>query len=288
MKILVSFDNKVRPDSTGVYLVNGFQQLGHEVNHVLPEKMLDINGGHDLYVKCDDGLRVTQWNPELHPSHYYAIDTHLENDWRIELARQGKFDSISVVHSEGLKLPWPKEAFWLPVGCDPTIHDVGKRTKLFDGCFIGNFHSQFADRRIDMVDAFFAKCPVIFHGTRMFQEMAEKYAQSKIIFNCSLNGDVNMRVFEAMCSGSCLLTDRVPDLELLGFTDKVHYFGYSSQAELIDLTDMLLKDEVTRESVAKNGQDEVIRNHTYSMRMDKIIYRVFCGADMNKKILSLS
>jgi len=41
------------------------------------------------------------------------------------------------------------------------------------------------------------------------REMAAVYGKSKIVFNASINGDVNMRVFEAMAAGALLITDRI-------------------------------------------------------------------------------
>lgn len=273
MKVLVSFENRVRPDSTGVYLVRAFEQLGHEVSHVLPENIMKVVGAYDLYVKCDDGQKVTQWNPELHPSHYFAIDTHIETDWRIKLAKDGNFDSVSVVHSEGLKLDWGRDdVFWLPVGCDPGLHYMGPRSKEYDGAFIGNFHNGLAGPRIDMLDAFFKACPgPIFFGNRTFKEMADKYGKSKLVFNRSINGDANMRTFEAMCSGSCLVTDRVPDLDKLGFVDGVHYAGYSSGEELESVVNDLLSNEEKRETIARTAHTEVVYKHKYADRMKLLL-----------------
>ena len=275
MKILVSLETRVRPDSTGVYIIEAFKQLGHEVAHVLPENMKDIHGGFDLYVKVDDGQKETAWNPELHPSAYYCIDTHIESDWRIKLARDGKFDQVSVVHSEGLRLNWGRDdVYWNPVGCDPKIHYVGTREKKFDGCFIGNFHNNLAGPRVEMLDAFFKETPRIFFGNRFFQEVSEKYAESKLVFNRSINGDLPMRFYEALCSGSCLVTDRVPDLDKLGFVDGVHYIGYSSAAELRDVTRSLLSNADRREKIAAEGRAIIIEKHTYAHRMMTLISRM--------------
>lgn len=275
MRVLVSFEDRVRPDSTGVYIREGFKKLGHEVTHVLPEKMKDVKpGSHDIYVKVDDGLR-SGWNKDLHPSHYFCIDTHIETDWRLALAKAGEFDSISVVHPDGLKLPWGRsDVFWLPVACDPQFHNVGKREKKYDVCFIGNFHSQFAEKRIDAVDALFKAFPNFFFGPRTFKDMAEKYAESRIVFNMSLNGDVNMRFFEALCSGSCLVTDYIKDMDSLGFTNGRHYHGYNSVPEMIDLVRYLLDNEHVMDMTARAGQREVLLNHTYEIRCNRILQAI--------------
>lgn len=51
-------------------------------------------------------------------------------------------------------------------------------------------------------------------GTR--EEAAEAYGSSLVSFNCSLNGDVNIRNFEVLASGGFLLTDALP--EATGFS----------------------------------------------------------------------
>lgn len=273
MKVVVSFDNRVRPDSTGVHILNGFRQLGYEVFHVLPERIMGVLPGEaDLFVKVDDGLRhPIQWNADLHPSHYYCIDTHIETDWRLKLAKDGEFDTVSVVHKQGLSLPWHTEAYWLPVGCDPEVNYVGQKEKKYDVCFIGNFHSQFAQKRLDAVDVLFKNFPNFFHGHRTFKEMAEKFAQSKIVFNHSLNNDINMRFFEGMSSGSCLVTDHIDEIAELGLKNGVHYHAYRNMEEMVDLVRFLLDNDDIRERTALEGRKEVNANHTYSARCKKIV-----------------
>lgn len=285
MKILISLETRVRPDSTGVYIIDAFKQLGHDVAHVLPENMKDIHGGFDLYVKVDDGQRVTQWNPELHPSVYYAIDTHIETDWRIQLARDGRFDNVSVVHSDGLKLDWGRDdIYWNPVGCDTKIHYVGAREKRFDGCFIGNFHNNLAGPRVEALDAFFKACPgPIFFGNRMFKEMTEKYAESRLVFNRSIKNDLPMRFYEALCSGSCLVTDRVPDLDRLGFVDGRDYVGYSNLNELTAVTRNLLSNDAERERIAFNGRCAVLEKHTYAHRMTVLMDKIKLNTQEKKE-----
>lgn len=271
MKICVCFDGRVRPDSTGFYYVNAAKQLGHDVDHLLPEQVNNLAGGYDIYIRVDDGLGYHKWPAHLKPSTYVAIDTHIETDWREKLARDGQFDFIDSTHTIGLNLDWGCPSKWVAVGCDPEIHYQGLRQKKYDVCFIGNFHSQFALKRMVAVEALFAAFPNFYFGNRTYKEMIEKYAESKIVFNCSLNQDVNMRVFESMCSGSCLVTDRLPDLDALGFVDGVHYAGYSSKEEMVEVVKDLLVNDSKREEIARNGRSEVLKKHTYAHRLQTIL-----------------
>ena len=273
LKILICYENRVRVDTTGNYYLNALKSIGHKVDHVLPENIHSVAGGYDCYFKIDDGI-YSPWNKNLKPATYIAIDCHIETDWRLKIAQEGEFERIGVVHSVGLDLPWGREVVFSPVGCDPDVHCVGLKEKTYDGCFIGNFHNNLAGPRVEMLDIFFKAAPNFFFGKRMFREMTEKYAQSKLCFNRSINGDLNMRAYEIMCSGSCLITDRVPDLDKLGFIDKGHYFGYSSAQELDDLTRMLLCEHSLRERVAQAGRQFVIEKHTYAHRMKDLLSKI--------------
>lgn len=282
MKIIISFENRVRPDSTGVYFLLAAAQLGHEVVHVLPEHIQDVKPGDaDLYLKVDDGLSNQVWNANLHPSAYYAIDTHIDVGWRLNFAGSGNFDYVFTAQEEGSRLPWScKDVSWVPLGCDPDSHHVGEREKVYDGCFIGNFHTAYANKRIDTVHEFFKNTPKPYFGNRMFKEMAEKYSQSKLVLNQAINGDLNMRFFEALCSGSCLVTDRLPDLEKLGFVDGVHYAGYSSLPELGEVVRDLLSNDEKREGIARNGR-RAATQHTYAARVKTILEKLAVPQETN-------
>ena len=54
---------------------------------------------------------------------------------------------------------------------------------------------------------------------RFMDEMADLFSASKIVFNNAVNNDLNMRVFEALCSGSLLLTDQADGSGLEWFFD---------------------------------------------------------------------
>lgn len=281
MNILVCFEGRIRPDSTGFYLLTALRSLGHGVTHITPDQIMRVEGGYDLYIKCDDGLRNSGWNPALHPSAYVVIDTHIEWDWRVKTAEDGKFDLVTVAQSEGLKLPWKnKKVIYNPLGCDQTIHYRGPQEKKYDGCFIGNFHNGLAGPRIDALDSFFKCCDNFFYGQRGPDKFPEIYAQSKIVFNRSINGDLNMRVFEALCSGSCLLTDRVEDMDKVGLIDGIHYVGYTDSESLQKSAKMLLADDDKREYIAAAGR-AVSFSHTYAKRMEKLIEELDLNAKEN-------
>jgi hypothetical protein len=72
---------------------------------------------------------------------------------------------------------------------------------------------------------------------------ADCAASALISFNCSLNGELNRRVFEVLSAGGCLLTDRLALEAGLGllFTEGRHLLCYDSPEELSDKAMFLLR-----------------------------------------------
>src|SRR5262245_40332822 len=97
-KVAVIFDNKVRPDTTGIYCRRALGGLV-EVEHFLPSELSRIPPqGFDLYLNIDDGLEY-RLPPDLRPCAWWAIDTHLNFEWCLK--RAGDFDFVFTAQRDG-------------------------------------------------------------------------------------------------------------------------------------------------------------------------------------------
>ncbi len=275
MKVLVSYDNTT-PYTTGNYFLKAFGQAA-DAMHCLPHELKEVSPSEfDLYIKIDDGLEEHKWRPDLHPSVYYVIDSHIDKSgWREKTMEHGDFDHIFTAQKNALdKYSRFAETKWVPLGCDPIDHSPRAKAgkKEYDVCFIGNFHSEFADKRIDTIDRLFKEFPNFFYGNRYFQDMADKFKQSRVVFNQALNNDINMRYFEACCSGSFQLASRIHENgfdEL--YAEDEHLACYDSMDEMVDKMKYYLKNEKERERIARNGLEYTVAYHTYKNRAEKII-----------------
>ena len=106
-------------------------------------------------------------------------------------------------------------------------------------------------------------------------DIGKIYGKSKIIFNKSINNDLNMRFFEGLCSGGLLVTDKisgngVSDL----FKDKLHYIGYKTNHDAINKINYYLKYEKKRTAIAIRGQKLVMKFHTYKHRLSQILFLI--------------
>ena len=79
-----------------------------------------------------------------------------------------------------------------------------------------------------------------------------------------------MRIFEALSTGSFLLTNWIPTLGDL-FEDGKHLVTYKTLDEMVEKAKYYLEHEEEREKIAKAGYEEFIAKHTYRHRIEKIL-----------------
>lgn len=108
---------------------------------------------------------------------------------------------------------------------------------------------------------------------------AEIYAQSLINLNVSLNGDLNLRVFEVLSSGGFLITDKLSEesgLDLL-FKDGEHLVCFKNEKDLIQKIRYFLTHPEEAKNIAKSGYQEFVRKHTPEKKIKELMDFVFKG-----------
>lgn len=270
MRVLLEIEDRVRPDSTCVYFKNAFEKLVDLVV-VHPEELEYIKPGKfDLHIRIDYGIN-NPFPKELKPSVFYAIDTHIDLDWRLEMAKKSDFDYVFCAQKRSSLEKWHTDkVFFMPLACEPETHcPQGARFKKYDICFIGNCQPFWQARRVERLNKVFKEFPNFYTGNKFFKEATEKYAESKIVFNSAQGDDINMRVFEAMASGSLLVTDK-QDWQGL-FEPGKHFVEYDGDVNMLDQIHYYLLHDDKRELIAKSGKQEVLEKHTYLLRAQEIL-----------------
>ena len=162
--------------------------------------------------------------------------------------------------------------FWSPAACDPEVHLKFKTEKLYPVSFVGSTYRPFHPDRIELLEMLRRNNVDVHIDSKALQDMALVFSRSKIVLNRSIADDLNMRVFEALGTGSLLLTNRLrPDagLEQL-FKDREHLVLYDD-SELLDLVRFYLANDAERERIASKGHAEAQRKHTYHHRAREIL-----------------
>ena len=302
LKILMAYTSN--PQTTAAYLERALRK-DHEVvtfGPTIPEKVLkawNLEGikervrDHDIpYFTSDMGevLKRLPWTPDLFLwvetgvwfdmkgledlpclKVCYLIDNHLNLPSHLEIARS--FDVVFIAQRAYLERFREKgvEAYWLPLACDPEIHGKREGEKIYDISFVGSLNNP---KRVEVIELLKERFNL--HYERCFlEEMAEVFSRSKIVFNISARDDLNMRVFEALCSGSMLLTDEARGSGLTDlFEDREHLVIYRDERELVELASYYLREEKEREEIARRGMEEVLKRHTYQHRVKEMVERL--------------
>lgn len=95
-----------------------------------------------------------------------------------------------------------------------------------------------------------------------YQESLQAYTKAKIVFNCSLNGDFNRRVYETLMVGGFLLTDCLAPTSGLPliFNAGQDLECYHSQAELLEKVQFYLAHPEQAQSIARQGQQTFLKD----------------------------
>ncbi len=198
----------------------------------------------------------------------YLIDSHIAFDLHLECAEN--YDIVFAAHRpavEKFKEKGIENVFWIPPACDPALHEKKADEKLYDVGFVGSSNPE----RVHLLNELGQRFNTYYE--RCFLErMAEVYSQSKIVFNKSIEGGLNMRIFEALASGSMLLTNEANGNGLHDFfQDRKHLVIYRNENELFKLAEYYINNDDEREKIAFEGMSKVLSEHTYSNRVKGMV-----------------
>lgn len=294
MKVAIYYEARLgRNDGGPLYYCHALRQLGHEVVHLSSEAEPNEKeyGKFDLHIVVDWGedslTNSLPYKPismnNLHPSMYVASDTHIGYDYRLNKAKE--FDYVFCNQIRGVE-EFKRDgvnATFLPHAVEPKAypnHPVA--IKKWDLGFVGFVTFR---KRAEMLDAMFKAFPNFFFGQRLFEEAAEVYRKSKIVFNTAADDDLNMRLFEATATGSFLLTEWVPTIYEC-FEDGKHLVTYKTMDEAIEKAKYYLEHEDEREAIAKAGMEHTLENHTYQHRIQKAFEII--NRENNKEVVYAS
>jgi hypothetical protein len=278
----------------GTYFDQAFRDLGHTITYVglphperpgynsevpLPEIIAHLSPRPDVYVWIDPAARYFPVAIEdlPIPTVCYLVDVHLGH-WRPQAARF--FDSVFVAQKDYVadyrQVLGHAQVQWLPLAAAPYVHHLRQGPRIYQVGFVGNImrahqHTPRA-RRLKLIAARFQTNDL----TRRYtpEEVGQIYSQSQVVFNVSLNRDVNMRVFEATACGALLLTDAnavgLADLFDIGQEVVV----YNDDTDLIEKLTHYLTHENEREAIAQAGCRRTQHEHTYQLRAEQLLASV--------------
>jgi len=262
-----------RNDGSAFFLLHAFRRIpGVNVVHY------QCHGDPRLHAKCDLNVAV-DWAEDIWPTSrdfieprplvYWMSDTHCS-----EASRRFRFDKakradhvycaiwsdVSRLLAEGVA------ARWLPYAAEPLCFTTWDADVKADVGFVGHIGDY--DGRVEFLDVMFRAFPNFhFEYNRYLELCALEMRKSKVALNhCWRRDCTNMRVFEAMATGVCLLTPVTDDLPWLKIEDGVNCLTYTTTEEAIEKVRAILKDDDRRMAIAKAGRERILTEHTYVHR----------------------
>lgn len=241
-------------------------------------ELLGLCGGADLVLSIEGATYLPTHVEEADcATALWLIDNHLhargERPWHLDAARG--YDAVFVAQPDyqGAFAARQLETAWLPLACDPTRHQLDAAERDLDLVFVGHVRPWHARRR-ELLDALGQRFDLTVRSGVFGDAMARLHARARVAFNCSLNGDLNMRVYEALASGALLVTDHVENGlgDLFGHAE--HLLLYRSQDEAAALIQRALNRPRWAREIADRGQRLVTTHHTYAHRMRQLVQAV--------------
>ena len=202
------------------------------------------------------------------PAAAYLIDTHLQFSWHRYFA--GVFDLVFTAQldaSTSIAASHP-DCRWLPL-FSPHGDCKDNLDKTDDVVFVGTLDTALNPERVRFMEEFSRRLPLTIStgGYRL------PFNRARIILNQSVKNDINFRVFEAMATGSMLLTDDVGNgLDQL-FEPGCHLVTYRKG----DVDDAVVKARYylehsqEREEIAAAGHAMVCSKHTLAVRSKELL-----------------
>ncbi len=202
------------------------------------------------------------------PTLWYAIDTHMDFEKHVRIGRL--FDMTLVAQSQyvaALTARGLTQVQWLPLAFAPELLPDTPTGRDVDIAYVGSDDATVHFHRSVLLDALRGRFPSHRFGRATPEEMGRIYAAARVVFNRSVNNDLNMRFFEAMGAGAVLVTDRVVDngVESL-FEEGRHYICYENEEDLMHKVSGVLQDPARLREIGAAAQSLVLSRHTYAHR----------------------
>jgi tetratricopeptide (TPR) repeat protein len=158
-------------------------------------------------------------------------------------------------------------------GYDPALHRQQEGVERdLDIVLIGNFNHEVQGERSRWL-ARVARLSRHYRVCLTTNVWGEEYVRlmnrARIVFNRSVSGAINMRVYEAAACGACLFYER-ENLEIRDlFTDRQECVLYSEE-DLEELLHHYLTHEEERQQIAQNAHQKV-KNYTYAHQIGRML-----------------
>jgi hypothetical protein len=213
------------------------------------------------------------------PIVFYGVDAPMNRLWQRDYAHSfdlAFFDQKVVVDElKSMNSAEPWRFHWLPLAADFQIFKRLDLPKKYDLSFVGSINENIRPKRSWILKELQAHFNIsIFNGsnqrTLLPDEVARIYNQSKVVLNENLFPGINLRTFEAMACGTCVLNEESDHSWEEIFRDFEHLITFNP-INLTDRVHQLLSNDSLVEQISAAGSDLVMKSHTIDHRVARLL-----------------
>ena len=261
MRILLNYDYRYYPFTTASYIEMAIKADPNLSMFRLGEDRIPCA---DIYINIEPCQQVIRYPGR--PSCFWEIDNHIHMGQDYD--KYSLVDHVFITQKFFSPFYEDKKTSWLPLACDPKKHRLYEDEKIeYDVGFLGN---DTYPRRRDLLEKIGKKYKLLRSTAQPGEEYSRMLSKCKILFNCSMDNDMNMRFFEAISVGRMLLSDKVLGQDEM-FMDGKEYVSYTDWPDLEEKLDLFLKNDTKREKIASAGAKKAHAFHTYQDRLQTIL-----------------
>jgi hypothetical protein len=191
------------------------------------------------------------------PQFFYSVDTHHHFERHREFI--GAVDELWTAQSDYIQYleALGGKVGWMPLWA--SVQYEGSAQKEIDACFVGTLNPALNPKRVEFFNRLVTRSPITV-TTGSFQNI---FPTARIIVNQTVKQDLNFRVFEAMMSGSLLLTERIGNGLFELFSDSVHLVTYApdDDIEAAEKIAYYLGNKDEARQIGEAGRQEIMRAH---------------------------
>lgn len=261
MRLLLNYDYRYYPFTTASYIEMAAKARGDIEVFRLGENRIPCA---DVILNIEPTEFIIHYPGKKNA--YWEIDNHISRGTRNEFYEKVDYLFITQKYFQDL---FPKEkTTWVPLAADPGIHKpYDDEPQLYDVGFLGN---DTYPRRRELLEKIGKYYNLLRSTANPGEEYSRKLSQCKMIFNCSMDNDMNMRFFEALSIERLLLTDYVDGQSDIAQAGR-DYVLYKDWEDLNSKIKHYLEYEEERKAIAKCGRELIKAEHTYADRLDQML-----------------
>jgi len=262
---------------------DGYDETLRKVLEFQPDLLLEreFNDGRAEYAQfiADVGMKSSFAGHPVKTA-VWLIDTHVSHARHKDYMQlfDYVFLAVSKFVPEFKKLHGDDKVYWLPL-CFPYRSDTINRnyfpiTRPIS--FVGRWNKQWFPRRTYYINRLKKMFGGRFTAMTDYDNMFSIIKRSRISFNCSINKDLNFRVWESLGAGVELITDDVPDLHKVeGLAPRVSI--YTNFDHIKDYVVGIISNDPKYTHNTLQNQDWVKKNHCLVHRHKAILQMIESG-----------